>query len=111
METPSTTGRRPARLSLRSSPSRPGIAGGDAAQGRVVLEDTRAGKICSPDLLPVRPTTSIEDAIRIMRDAAVRRLSVIESGRLVGVLSLGDLAAETDAGSALGRIGQVFPNH
>lgn len=74
------------------------------------LENTRAGEICSPDLVSVRPSTLVDEAIQVMRDAAVRRLPVIESGRLVGVLSLGDLASETDGGSALGQISQAGPN-
>jgi len=38
------------------------------------------------------PQTELEDAAKIMEAAAVHRLPVIEDGRLVGVLSLKDIA-------------------
>lgn len=73
-------------------------------------EQTRVAEICTPDVVHVRPDTPVDDAVRIMREAAIRRLAVVDSGRIVGVVSLGDLAAETDPTSALGQISQAQPN-
>jgi CBS domain-containing protein len=39
-----------------------------------------------------------------MRERAVRRLPVVEDGRLVGILALGDLAVDLDPRSVLGEI-------
>lgn len=39
-----------------------------------------------------------------MRDKAVRRLPVVDKGKAVGVLSIGDLAMERDPGSVLAGI-------
>jgi CBS domain-containing protein len=42
-----------------------------------------------------RPTDAIEDAEKIMREAQIRRLPVVDAdGRLVGLISLADLARE-----------------
>jgi signal-transduction protein with cAMP-binding, CBS, and nucleotidyltransferase domain len=45
-----------------------------------------------------------------MRDKAIRRLPVVEDGRPVGIVSLGDLAVERDPDSALGGISAAPPN-
>jgi CBS domain-containing protein len=39
----------------------------------------------------VSPSASVEDVLTIMSREQVRRLCVTESGRLVGMLSLGDI--------------------
>ncbi|MFD0776393.1 CBS domain-containing protein, partial [Streptomonospora algeriensis] len=58
----------------------------------------------SERLVAVGPRDSIEDAVRTMRDNAVRRLPVVEGNRPVGVVSLGDLAVERDPASVLAMI-------
>jgi len=67
---------------------------------------TPAGAICSRDLTTVSPTTSAGQAVRIMREKALRRLPVIddETGRVVGIVSIGDIAIERDRQSLLGDI-------
>jgi CBS domain-containing protein len=45
-----------------------------------------------------------------MRTHAVRRLPVVEEGKAVGIVSLGDLAQERDPDSALGEISAAPPN-
>ena len=66
--------------------------------------ETPVQEACSPDLNAVAPDTSLEQAVQVMRSNAVRRLPVVESGKAVGILSLGDLAMEKDQGSALADI-------
>jgi CBS domain-containing protein len=68
------------------------------------------GEICSSDLLTVGPEDSIERAAQLMRDAAIRRLVVAENGRVVGILTLGDLAIERDENSDLAHISASEPN-
>ncbi len=66
--------------------------------------------VCSSDLLTVRPDSNLEDAIRLMRDHAVRRIPVVDGAMTVGVLSLGDVAVERDPTSALADISAAEPN-
>lgn len=68
------------------------------------------GQICSPELFVVSPGDKTEDAIRLMRDHAIRRLPVVQDGHLVGVVSLGDLAERHDRDSALGHISAAPAN-
>jgi CBS domain-containing protein len=52
----------------------------------------------------------IEEAVRMMRENAVRRLPVVDGEQLVGVVSLGDLAMKRDETSALADISAAPPN-
>jgi CBS domain-containing protein len=62
------------------------------------------GDVCSDQLLTASPGEAADEAITRMRAAAVRRIPVVEDGRPVGVLSLGDAAMERDPDSALAEI-------
>lgn len=66
---------------------------------RLKLED-----VCSRVLTTLSPTDSIDDAIQLMRQKAIRRLPVIEGGKPVGIVSLGDLALTQDPHSTLSNI-------
>jgi CBS domain-containing protein len=79
------------------------------AQGKD-LESTKISDICSADLATLAPDDSIDDAVRLMRERAVRRVPVVENGVAVGIVSLGDLALERDAKSVLGQISRATPN-
>jgi predicted transcriptional regulator len=58
----------------------------------------------------ISPDMSAADAARVMAEQAVRRLPVVDNGRPVGVVSIGDLAVERDPTSALGGISAAPPN-
>jgi CBS domain-containing protein len=77
--------------------------GGDVRQATV-------GDVCSGDLTTVASDASIEEAARIMRDNALRRLPVVDDGKPVGIVTLGDLAVDADPRSALGAISAASPN-
>jgi CBS domain-containing protein len=70
---------------------------------------TTLADICSHSLLTVTPTDSVEEAVRLMRTHAIRRLPVVEGGQAVGLVSLGDLAVEREPHSALGEISAAPP--
>lgn len=70
----------------------------------------RTGDICSRELATLSPTDSVRDAVALMRERALRRLPIVESGRPVGIVSLGDLAIERDADSALADISAAPAN-
>ncbi len=71
---------------------------------------TTVRDVCSTDLVTISPQDEIEEAVRLMREHALRRLPVVEEGHLVGALSIGDLALERDPGSALADISAAEPN-
>lgn len=72
---------------------------------------TKLGDICSRELVMLRPGDAIDDAIARMREHALRRMPVVDDGRPVGIVSLGDLACERDRQSALGDISAAPANH
>ena len=73
--------------------------------------DTPVADIVSDDeLVTVGPDTSINQAIALVRGKAVRRLPVVQRGRAVGIVSLGDLAIEEDEDSALADISAAEGN-
>jgi CBS domain-containing protein len=79
------------------------------AEGGDPDETTVAG-VCSGDLYTITPDEDLDQAVRLMREHAVRRVPVVDHGRPVGIVSLGDLAMERDPGSALGDISAARPN-
>jgi CBS domain-containing protein len=50
--------------------------------------------IVSGDIVSARPDMSTKEAAQLMSDHQVRRLPVIENERLVGIVSIGDLAVK-----------------
>lgn len=79
------------------------------AEGRDPARTT-VGEICSRELTTLSPNDAIGDAEKTMRDRAIRRLPVVEGGRPVGIVSLGDLAVERNPDSTLGGISAAPPN-
>jgi CBS domain-containing protein len=71
---------------------------------------TPIGDVSSKDVTTLTPDSPADDAVRLMREKAVRRLPVVEGDRPVGVLSLGDLAAQRDPRSALADISDAPPS-
>jgi CBS domain-containing protein len=59
---------------------------------------TRAEEVMSTDVYTARPHDRVVDVIRKMGDKQVRRIPVVsESGNLRGMVSMGDIAVETEA--------------
>jgi signal-transduction protein with cAMP-binding, CBS, and nucleotidyltransferase domain len=83
------------------------------AEGRD-LAATQVVEICSREITSVGARDSVADALAVMRARAVRRLPVVDNGRTVGILSLGDLALDRDPQSVLAVLGEISaapPNH
>ncbi len=73
--------------------------------------DASVEDVASTDTTTIDPDSSLEDAIKLMRDNKVRRLPVVgDDGEPVGIVSLGDLAIEADDDSALKEISAAEPN-
>jgi CBS domain-containing protein len=73
--------------------------------------DTSVDEVRSGELIEVTPDTPAAVAVELMRSNHIRRLPVLDSGRLVGIVSLGDLAVERDPESALAEISSAPPNN
>ena len=66
------------------------------AEGRDPV-GTTSEDILSADLTTIRPNDDVDVAAHVMSQRQVRRLPVVdESGNLVGMLSLGDIAVKED---------------
>lgn len=73
-------------------------------------ETTAIGDICTRDVVTLDLTDTVEDAQRLMRENAIRRLPVVDGAKPVGIVSLGDLAIERDPNSALADISAAPAN-
>jgi len=71
---------------------------------------TRIEEVCGRELTMVSPSDTVPEAVRLMRDKAIRRLPVVEDGQPVGILSIGDLASEQEPHSPLAGISDAPPN-
>lgn len=71
--------------------------------------DVAVHDVMTATLLTVRSDSMLDAVVRLMLDATVRRLPVVDDGHLVGVVSLGDLARHRDPGSALAAISASAP--
>jgi CBS domain-containing protein len=80
------------------------------AEGANPSDQTVDAVFSGGEVVTVTPDTSLEQAALIMREHAIRRLAVVEGGRPVGVVSLGDLAMQEDEDSALAEISSTPPN-
>jgi CBS domain-containing protein len=64
---------------------------------RVVAEtadrmNTSVGDVSSRDLITVEPDRDLDEALQLMARHQVRRLPVVENGRLVGIVAQADIA-------------------
>jgi CBS domain-containing protein len=55
-----------------------------------------AREVASTDLITIDPQQDLDEALRLMASKQVRRLPVVEEGRLVGVLAQADIAREAE---------------
>ncbi len=82
------------------------------AEGRDV-QSTPVSEVASQSVTTVSPAETLDVAAETMRTHALRRVVVVEGGRPVGILSLGDLAqtdeAADDAGIALSDVSAAPP--
>jgi CBS domain-containing protein len=56
------------------------------------LATTSVGDVYSEDLISVEPDKELEEALRLMARHQIRRLPVVENGRLVGIVAQADIA-------------------
>jgi len=80
-----------------------------AAEGWSPVATTVAA-VFTREVASVAPTDSVHDAVALMRARDVRRLPVVESGKAVGIVSLGDISIETTPDSLLADISTAAPD-
>jgi CBS domain-containing protein len=69
-------------------------------------ETTSVGDVYSRDLISVEPDHDLEEALELMSRHQIRRLPVVENGRLVGVVAQADIALKDNerTGELVGAI-------
>jgi signal-transduction protein with cAMP-binding, CBS, and nucleotidyltransferase domain len=72
--------------------------------------DEPVGPLSSGNLIGVNADADVDEAARLMREHAVRRLPVIEDGQVAGMVSMGDLALRDDPASALAELSWATAN-
>lgn len=79
-----------------------------AARGKDDDKVTVAECMTSNNLISGTPDMDVHEAARLMSEKQIRRLPIVENNRVVGIVSLGDLATENqyqdEAGKALSGI-------
>lgn len=74
-------------------------------------EQTAVGEIMTGKIIAVRPDMEASDAAAIMGAKQIRRLPVMENGKLCGMVSLGDLAKKQEAsGKAAEALTEISSN-
>lgn len=72
----------------------------------------RVDKVMSSYLVQGSPDMSIDEAAQVMGEAQVRRLPIVEQGRLVGMVSLGDLALHQESKNEMQQaISEISETH
>ncbi|MCT4562956.1 MAG: CBS domain-containing protein [Maledivibacter sp.] len=71
-------------------------------------ENSKAQDIMSTHIVSVSPETDVHEAANIMAKNQIRRLPVVENGKLEGIVAIGDFATQNihvnEAGEALSDI-------
>lgn len=65
---------------------------------------TKITEIMSQDVTVAEPDWSLKKAGEVMAKKQIRRLPVVEDGKLVGILSLGDVAVEGGKDTVSGEV-------
>ena len=67
-------------------------------------------QLFTADITTLAPTDTVHDAMERMRENDVRRLPVVEDGKAIGIVSLGDISIQTEPGSVLADISTATPD-
>ncbi|MFC7061324.1 CBS domain-containing protein [Halobacillus seohaensis] len=65
-------------------------------------DTTSVDQVMSDHLYHVTPESGLEEASQIMAEHQIRRLPVVENGKLIGIVSLGDLSLDEKSDHAAG---------
>jgi len=72
-------------------------------------------EVMSSELYTGSPDMSVDEASRLMAEHQIRRLPIVENGKLVGIVAMADMAVrsihEDEAGYALSQISEPNERH
>jgi CBS domain-containing protein len=71
---------------------------------------TPIGAVCSRQVETLGPEDGVGQAVRLMRERAIRRLPIVERDEVVGILTLGDIAVARDSRTGIADISAAPPN-
>jgi CBS domain-containing protein len=71
----------------------------------------QVGSLVNGKVISIAPYDDVDAALDLMRENKIRRLPVIDQNRLVGIVTLGDLAIDRQPSSALADISNAPPNN
>lgn len=75
------------------------------------IEKKKVRHIMTEEIVSITPMTDIHDAALVFSEKKVRRLPVLDNGRLVGILSLSDLSGKriflAEVGEIMGNLAKV----
>lgn len=71
---------------------------------------TTVVSVCSEEVVTVGSDERLGLVVERMREHSIRRVPVVDGGKVVGIVALGDLAMERDPESALADISAARPN-
>lgn len=57
-------------------------------------KDTEVGALMTKNVLYVEPKNTIEDCMQLMSDKRIRHLPVMHKGKLIGIVTIGDLVKQ-----------------
>ena len=69
--------------------------------------DEPVGPLSSANLIGIDADADVREAMRLMREHAVRRLPVLEDGQVAGIVSLGDLTMQDEPAVAFAQLSAV----
>jgi CBS domain-containing protein len=73
--------------------------------------ECKVSQVFTESAATLSPDDSVDDAINLVREHNVRRVPVLEDGKPVGIVSIGDLAIDRDQDSALADLSSSSPNN
>jgi CBS domain-containing protein len=82
---------------------------------RRIAEGFRAGvteikDIASKHVTSISPEDYVDDAMQTMKNESIRRLPVVENGKVIGVISLGDVVLQEEPETVAADISAAPPN-
>jgi CBS domain-containing protein len=82
-----------------------------AVAGGLDPASTSVRDVCTSGIATLAPDDDVKRATEMMAERAVRRIPVVENGVPVGIVSIGDLAIESNGEKALADISAAKPNN
>ena len=73
-------------------------------------KDTKVGEMMSDRIYTVTPTSTTGECMQLMTDHRVRHLPVLDEGKLIGIVSIGDIVNKIiqDQGQTIQQLGDYI---